>query len=70
MFFVRGLTSAHREVLINPEQVVYVRRIGRKKSALVMAHSSGRLIVDQDPPMVEQLFEEFFKGFGDGSGLS
>jgi hypothetical protein len=64
MFFVRGLTSNHEEVLINPEQVLYVRPAGRKKSALILAGSS-RLILDQDPPTVGRLFEKFFQGFVD-----
>jgi len=64
MFFVRGLTSNHEEVLINPEQVLYVRPVGRNKSALVLARSS-RLILDQDPPTVERQFEKFFQGFVD-----
>jgi hypothetical protein len=65
MFFVRGLTSNHKEVLLNPELVLYVQGIGRKKSAVVLAHSSRRLILDQDPLIVEKRFEEFFKGFVD-----
>ncbi|MDO8433311.1 MAG: hypothetical protein Q7S58_12965 [Candidatus Binatus sp.] len=65
MFFVRGLTSHHKEVLINPEQVQYVCRLGRKKAAVILTHRKRRLIVDQDPPMVERRFEEFLKGFVD-----
>jgi hypothetical protein len=65
MFFVRGLTSNHKEVLLNPELVLYVHGIGRKKSAVALAHSSRRLILDQDPLIVEKRFEEFFKGFVD-----
>jgi hypothetical protein len=64
MFFLRGLTSNHEEVLINPEQVLYVRPAGRKRSALVLAGSS-RLILDQDPSTVERKFEQFFQGFVD-----
>ena len=66
MFFVRGLTSNHKEILINPEQVLYVHRLGPKKTAVMMAHCARRLIIDQDPLRVEQLFEKFFKGFVDG----
>jgi hypothetical protein len=65
MFFVRGLTSNHKEVLINPEQVLYVHRLGPKKTAMIMAHRARRLILDQDPLVVEELFEKFFKGFVD-----
>jgi hypothetical protein len=65
MFFVRGLTSNHKEVLINPEQVLYVHRLGPKRTAMIMAHRARRLILDQDPLMVERLFEEFFRGFVD-----
>jgi hypothetical protein len=65
MFFVRGLTSNHKEVLINPEQVLYVHRLGPKKTAMIMAHRARRLIIDQDPMKVEMLFEEFFRGFVD-----
>ena len=63
--FVQRLTCNHKEVLINPEQVLYVRAVGSKKSAAVLAHHSGRLIVDQDPARVKQLFDEFLKGFID-----
>jgi hypothetical protein len=65
MFFVRGLTSNHKEVLINPEQVLYVHKLGPRKTAVIMANLARRLILDQDPLMVEQLFEEFFRGFVD-----
>ena len=63
--FVQGLTSKNKEVLINPEQVLYVCAVGSKKSAVVLAHHPGRLIVDQDPARVKQLFDEFLKGFID-----
>jgi hypothetical protein len=68
--FVQGLTSNHREVLINPEQVLYVCAVGRKKSAVVLAHHAGRLIVDQDPARVKQLFDQFLKGFFDADRLN
>jgi hypothetical protein len=68
--FVQGLTSNHKEVLINPEQVLYVRAVGSKKSAVVLAHHAGRLIVDQDPARVKQLFDEFLKGFIDAERLN
>jgi hypothetical protein len=68
--FVQGLTSNHKEVLINPEQVLYVCAVGRKKSAVVLAHHAGRLIVDQDPARVKQLFDQFLKGFFDADKLN
>jgi hypothetical protein len=68
--FVQGLTSNHKEVLINPEQVLYVCAVGRKKSAVVLAHHAGRLIVDQDPARVKQLFDQFLKGFFDADRLN
>ncbi len=60
MFFVRGLSSRRQEVLINPDQVLYVRPAGllRKKSALVLTHGKF-LIVDQDTQTVWQRFEEY-----------
>jgi hypothetical protein len=60
MFFVRGLSSNRKEVLINPDQVLYVCPAGflRKKSALMLTHSK-RLVVDQDTQIVRRLFEEY-----------
>jgi hypothetical protein len=48
MFFVPGLTSKGKEVLVNPDQVLYVSPSGAggKKSILIMTHSQ-RLLVDQ-----------------------
>ena len=66
MFFVRGLTSNHKEVLINPEQVLYARKRGRRKSVLVLARGS-QLMLDQDTHSVEMLFDEYFHGFVDAS---
>ena len=63
--FIQGLTSNHKEVLINPEQVLYVCAVGTKKSAVVLAHHPGRLILDQDPARVKKLFDEFLRGFLD-----
>ena len=68
--FVQGLTSNHKEILINPEQVLYVCAVGKKKSAVVLAHHPGRLIVDQDPARVKQLFDDFLKGFVDADRLN
>ena len=68
--FVQGLTSKHKEVLINPELVLYVCAVGKKKSAVVLAHHPGCLIVDQDPARVKQLFDEFLKGFVDADRLN
>ena len=68
--FVQGLTSNHKEILINPEQVLYVCAVGNKKSAVVLAHHPGRLIVDQNPARVKQLFDEFLKGFVDADRLN
>jgi hypothetical protein len=66
MFFVRGLTSNHIEVLINPEQVLYARKASREKSVLVLA-SGSQLMLDQDAHSVEMLFDEYFHGFIDAS---
>jgi hypothetical protein len=62
MFFVRGLSSGGKEVLINPDQVLYVCPAGslRNKAALVLTHRQ-RLIVDQDPETVRQRFEDYLK---------
>jgi hypothetical protein len=70
MMFVQGLTTNHKEVLINPEQVLYVCAVGSKKSAVVLAHHPGRLILDQDPSRVKELFDEFLKGFVDADRLN
>jgi hypothetical protein len=60
MFFVRGLSSRRQEVLINPDQVLYVRPAGflGKKSALVFTHGKF-LVVDQDTQTVRLRFEEY-----------
>ena len=60
MFFVRGLSFHRQEVLVNPDQVLYVRSAGflGKKSALVLTHDK-LLIVDQDTQTVRQRFEEY-----------
>jgi hypothetical protein len=70
MFFVRGLTSNHKEILVNPEQVLYIREISREKSELVLAHHPGRLVVDQDPPKIQELFNEFYRGLVDDGKLN
>jgi hypothetical protein len=70
MFFVRGLTSNHKAVLINPEQVLYIREVDHKKSALALAHHHGHLMLDQDPSRVQELFEEFLRGFVDADNLN
>jgi hypothetical protein len=60
MFFVRGLSSHRQKVLINPDQVLYVRPAGLwgKKSALMLTHDKF-LIVDQDTQTVRQRFEDY-----------
>jgi hypothetical protein len=60
MFFVCGLSLKGKEVLVNPDQVLYVRRarLFRHKTALVLTHRR-RLIVDQDTQTVRQRFEEY-----------
>jgi uncharacterized protein YlzI (FlbEa/FlbD family) len=65
MFFVRGLSSRSQEVLINPDQVLYVRPAGllRKKSAVVLTHGK-LLIVDQDTHTVHRRFEEYLNEVG------
>ena len=62
MFFVRGLTSSGKEVLVNPDQVLYVGPAGmrRGKSALVLTHGK-RLIVDQGTETVRQRFEDYLR---------
>jgi len=69
MFFVRGLTSNHKEILINPEQVLYARKAGHRKSVLVLACGS-ELMLDQDAHSVEMLFDEYFHRFIDASSSS
>ncbi len=60
MFFVRGLSSQGKEVLINPDQVLYVRAGGllRSGTVLVLTHRK-RLLVDQDTETVRQRFEDY-----------
>jgi hypothetical protein len=62
MFFVRGLSSAGKEVFVNPDQVLYVCTAGslRTQAALVLTHRQ-RLIVDQDTETVRQRFEDYLK---------
>jgi uncharacterized protein YlzI (FlbEa/FlbD family) len=62
MFFVRGLTSNGKEVLVNPDQVLYVGPAGMRsgKSALVLTHGK-RLIVDQGTETVRQRFEDYLR---------
>jgi len=62
MFFVRGLSSAGKEVFVNPDQGLYVCTAGslRNQAALVLTHRQ-RLIVDQDTETVKQRFEDYLK---------
>ncbi|MGA2408819.1 MAG: hypothetical protein ABSG46_00310 [Candidatus Binataceae bacterium] len=64
MFFVCGLTSNCEEVLVNPDQVLYVGPAGLRsgKTALVLTHGE-RLIVDQDTETVRQRFEDYLSEF-------
>ena len=66
MFFVPGLTSKGKEVLVNPDQVLYVSPSGAggKKSILIMTHSQ-RLLVDQDIETVKRRFEDYLNAVGD-----
>jgi uncharacterized protein YlzI (FlbEa/FlbD family) len=66
MFFVRGLTSNGKAILVNPDQVLYVGSAssGRGKTALVLTHNK-RLVVDQDTETVSQRFEDYLKDVGD-----
>ncbi len=66
MFFVQGLSSYGKEVLVNPDQVLYVCPAGllRSKTALVLTHRK-RLIVDQDTQTVRQRFEDYLKDIVD-----
>ena len=63
MFFVRGLSYHSKEVLINPDQVLYVRpgRLLRGKTVLVLTHRK-RLKVDQDTETVRLRFEDYLNG--------
>ena len=63
MFFVRGLSYHSKEVLINPDQVLYVRPGGvlRGKTVLVLTHRK-RLKVDQDIETVRLRFEDYLNG--------
>jgi uncharacterized protein YlzI (FlbEa/FlbD family) len=65
MFFVQGLTSNGRGVLVNPDQVLYVGASGPRgaKTAMVLTHGQ-RLIVDQDAETVRQRFEDYLKDVG------
>ena len=60
MFFVSGLSSQGKPVLINPDQVLYVRGGGllRTGTVLVLTHRK-RLVVDQDTETVSQRFEDY-----------
>lgn len=63
MFFVRGLSYHSKEVLINPDQVLYVRPGGvlRGKTVLVLTHHR-RVKVDQDTETVRLRFEDYLNG--------
>jgi hypothetical protein len=60
VFFVRGLSFKGKEILINPDQVLYVHSVGllHKRTALVMTHGK-RLLVDQTAQIVRQRFEDY-----------
>jgi len=62
MFFVRGLTSNGKEVLVNPDQVLYVGPAGLRsaKTALILTHGK-RLVVDQDIESVSRCFEDYLR---------
>jgi len=61
MFFVQGLTSNGKEVLVNPDQVLYVGPIdSRGKTVLVLTHGQ-RLLVDQDTRTVDLRFEDYLR---------
>jgi uncharacterized protein YlzI (FlbEa/FlbD family) len=62
MFFVRGLTSNGKEVLVNPDQVLYVGPAGLRsaKTALILTHGK-RLVVDQDIESVSPCFEDYLR---------
>jgi hypothetical protein len=61
VFFVRGLSFKGKEILINPDQVLYVHSVGllHKRTALVLTHGK-RLLVDQTAQIVRQRFEDYF----------
>jgi uncharacterized protein YlzI (FlbEa/FlbD family) len=61
VFFVRGLSFKGMEILINPDQVLYVHSVGllNKRTALTMTHGK-RLLVDQTAQIVRQRFEDYF----------
>lgn len=60
MFFVRGLRVNGKEILVNPDQVLYVEPTGliRSKARLVFAHRKS-IIVDEDTETVRKRFEEY-----------
>jgi hypothetical protein len=60
MFFVRGLSCDGKEVLVNPDQVLYVRPVEsqNEKTQLVLTYSK-LLIVDQDAETVRRRFEAY-----------
>jgi hypothetical protein len=62
MFFVHGLSSNGKAVLVNPDQVAYVCAAGSKheKAALVLIHGK-QLIVDQNTATVGQRFEDYLR---------
>jgi hypothetical protein len=66
MFFVQGLTSNDKEVLVNPDQVLYVgpSGSGTKGSILMLTHSQ-RLVVDQDIEIVKRRFEDYLNTVGE-----
>ena len=65
MFFVEGLTSSGKLVLVNPDQILYVGPSSRgEKSILMMTHSQ-QLQVDQDIDTVKRRFEDYLKDMGD-----
>jgi ribose 1,5-bisphosphokinase PhnN len=68
MFFVQGLTSNGKEVLVNPDQVLYVgpSGSGKNKSILMLTHSQ-RLSVDQDIETVKRRFEDYLNAVGDAN---
>jgi hypothetical protein len=60
VFFVRGLSFKGKEILINPDQVLYVHSVGllHKRTALVMTHGKC-LLVDQTAQIVSKRFEDY-----------
>jgi uncharacterized protein YlzI (FlbEa/FlbD family) len=66
VFFVRGMSLNGREILINPDQVLYIHpaALQHKRTVLVLTHGK-RLTVDQNVQMVRNLFDDYLRAFAE-----